>query len=333
MFYGLWKYADVTGSARPIFDASQSKLDSPPSDSYLIEYPYVHNAYIAGYLGYLELEALAGYSESTEVKGELARLLQLRASTFDKDAPEWDSTVVRSLNVARNFMYLVPELGQYLRANIYQEAREAIDEYTTIAPYWFVADQDATAGEGANQHFYDYWALFQAKAHLLQEPPSELVKYLDVPAVQVGDLYYIQNLVAVLEAGLASGLEKTGFPASAAEGDTVTFTLSFSGHSTGTFTIRDTLPVGVSAPMIADARGIASTPTYDSDTHEMVWHGERLTEEEIVLRYQVTVDTDQPALLENVAELDGPDSVNSTASFTVIANAQRCFLPLAVRRK
>lgn len=35
---------------------------------------------------------------------------------------------------------------------------------------------------------------------ILREPYEELVKYLDVPAFYRGDLYYIDNLCAVLEA-------------------------------------------------------------------------------------------------------------------------------------
>jgi len=42
--------------------------------------------------------------------------------------------------------------------------------------------------------------VLQAKAYVLGEPREELLKYLDVPAFRVGDLFYIQNLVAVIEA-------------------------------------------------------------------------------------------------------------------------------------
>jgi hypothetical protein len=59
---------------------------------------------------------------------------------------------------------------------------------------------DATVGEGTFQHLYDSPALFQAKAYILKEPYTELVKWLDVPAFARGDLFYIQNLVAALSA-------------------------------------------------------------------------------------------------------------------------------------
>ena len=331
MFYALWKYAEVFGSPKAIFDASRSRLETPPSDAYLIEYPYTHNAYVAGYLGYLELETLAGYPESASVKTQLTRLLILRAATFDKDTPYVDSSRERALSIARNFMYLVPELGRYLHDTIGGDVQQAIGEYDEVAPYWFVSSFDATVGEGANHHLLDYWALFQAKALILREPGIELVKYLDVPAVQVGDLYYIQNLVAVLEAGLESGLSKTGSVTAADVGEIVTYTLSFSGY-TGSLTITDTLPGGVSVPEFLAPEGTAVWPTYDVGTGKITWSDDSLAEEKITLSYRVTVTTGDPLVLTSTAELCGPDGVTSTATFTVIANPRRCFLPLITRR-
>ncbi len=55
-------------------------------------------------------------------------------------------------------------------------------------------------GEGTFQHLYDYPALFQAKAYILNQSYDELVKWLDIPAFYQGDLFYIQNLVAALKA-------------------------------------------------------------------------------------------------------------------------------------
>lgn len=331
MFYALWKYADEFGTASTVFEFSRSKLTSPPSDAYLIEYPYVHNAYIAGYLGYLQLEALAGYAESINVSAELNRLLALRASTFDKDTPYTGGDTARALSVARNFMFLVPELGQYLHDTIYGEVQEAVDEYEVIAPYWFVSDYDVTLGEGANQHFFDYWALFQAKALILQEPGIDLVKYLDVPAVQVGDLFYIQNLVAVLDKDLKSGLSKVGSSLTTNVSDAVTYTLSFSGY-TGTLKITDTLPIGVSSPTFLASEGTNATPIYNADAHEITWTVTDSLEKAVALRYRVTVMIGQPAVLKNTAELDEMNGIISAATFTVIANPHRCFLPVVVRR-
>ena len=46
---------------------------------------------------------------------------------------------------------------------------------------------------------YDSYALYMAKALILEETGDELEKYLDVPAFARGDLYYIQKLVATIE--------------------------------------------------------------------------------------------------------------------------------------
>jgi len=164
-------------------------------------HPYILNAYIAGYLGYLGLEQLAGEPESTAMRAELDRLLALRAASFSANSAYAATTTYHNvLNVADNFMYMVPELADYLHDHTYFRVKQAVDEYSRVAPCWFVAGYDATYLEGATQHLFDPVALFQAKAQILREPYSELVKYLDVPAFAVGDLYYIQNLVALLQA-------------------------------------------------------------------------------------------------------------------------------------
>jgi hypothetical protein len=288
MFYALWKYADTFGGAADIFVDSRNRLETPPSDAYLAEFPYVHNAYIAGYLGYLELEALAGYPESTNVRPELNRLLNLRVTTFSKDTSITDGIQPRALSISRNFIFIVPELAQYLRDHIYGQVQSAIAEYTTLAPYWFVAGFDATHGEAASQHFFDYHTLFQAKALILQEPGSELVKYLDVPGVQVGDLYYIENLVAVIKAGVSSSLEKTAAPQVAAQGDIVTYTLEFSGYDEQV-TVVDDLPEGVSAPIGFEVSGTNVIPSYDPNSHQLTWVDNSLAGQLVTISYRITV--------------------------------------------
>ena len=87
-------------------------------------------------------------------------------------------------------------MGQQARSQV----QVAVDEYAYVAPYWFVAKFDATFGEGTLRPLYDSPALFQAKAYILGQPYDELAKWIDSPAFPVGDLYYIQNLVATLAA-------------------------------------------------------------------------------------------------------------------------------------
>lgn len=202
-FYGAWKYAEEFGNPGLIFNQMKNKLDAPPSDSYLNTNPYVLNQYIAGYLGYLQLQLLAGQSQDPAVVNTYNHLLNLRINSFSKDAPwGFDLDYRRALSISRNFMFLTPELGDQLNANIYSKVQTAVNEYNFVAPYWFVSKFDNSVYEGTHQHLYDYPAVFQAKAYILKEPYDELVKWLDVPAFYRGDLFYIQNVVAALDASL-----------------------------------------------------------------------------------------------------------------------------------
>lgn len=210
LFYVLWKYAQLFGGAKTLFDQAQPRLQTPPSNDLLIRDPFVLNSYIAGYTGYLELQKLAGYSEDSAKRSTLNSLLSLRVNNFTINSPYGQQTCdpgtmsiscyCKTLSVSRNFMFLFPELGQYLHDHALSTIQTAVAEYNRVAPYWFVARYEQTYGEGDVQPLYDTVALFQAKAQILKEPRSELAKYLDVPAYPVGDLFYIQNLVSLLNA-------------------------------------------------------------------------------------------------------------------------------------
>jgi len=211
-FYSAWKYAQIVGNNNPtfaqnIFNLMSSKIEAPLSDQFLINKPYFINLYAAGYMGYLQLKQLAGLGGDPTVSGYYSHMLSLRVNNFSKDTPyppigsgNGSISYNNTLAVARNFMFLTPELSDYLNQNIYAQVQTAIDEYNYVAPYWFVSQFDDSYGEGTFQHLYDSPALFQAKAWILKLPYEELVKWLDVPTFYQGDLFYIQNLVAVLNA-------------------------------------------------------------------------------------------------------------------------------------
>ncbi len=213
-FYALWMYADEFGNAAQIFaDAKasaslMSSFNKIPTNEVFAEMPFVHNAYIAAYVGYINLAQLAGSGEDLTAKqATLNSLLSLRASMFTKDAPAkfYENGSVqhyycRALNVSRNFMFLTPELADHLRANALGEVTAALDEYQRVAPFWYVSKPEVAFGEGVRQHLYDYNAIFQAKALILQQPHGELGQFIDVPAFPVGDLFFILNLATGLEA-------------------------------------------------------------------------------------------------------------------------------------
>ncbi len=202
-FYALWKYAEVFGGAAEILQDARSRLPTPPSDDSLREFCHIHNAFIAGYMGYLNLERLASLPESAGVRRELDRLLQLRADSFSVDTP-WTFTDrgshIKRMSVFRNFLYLTPELADYLREHARERVEAALAETERVAPFWFVTRYEGCLQECTTQNLNDYNAVFEARAWILREPRGQLARYLDVPAFAVGDLFYIHQLVSLLEA-------------------------------------------------------------------------------------------------------------------------------------
>jgi hypothetical protein len=212
-FYALWKYVQIVpGEALTAYNQARSRLAVPvpagATNSYLQERPYELNAYIAGYFGFLRLQELAGRSAAdsqlrTQVTNEYNRLVQLRSSTFSKDTPYVDgygSYHLRTMNVARNFLFLTPELADTLGQNANTRVTAAVNEYKSTAPYWFVTRFNAVVNEGVRENLYDAVSIFGARAMIQNESQAELSKWIDVPAFGRGDLYYLQNLVRAIEA-------------------------------------------------------------------------------------------------------------------------------------
>ena len=97
-------------------------------------------------------------------------------------------------------MYLTPELSDLMRTNILSKVQATVDQYQVLTPNWFVSKFSHSGPEAYAQPLYDYPALFQARAWILKQPFSELIKFLDIPAFDRGDLFYIQNVLAALSA-------------------------------------------------------------------------------------------------------------------------------------
>ncbi|MDD3826522.1 MAG: PQQ-binding-like beta-propeller repeat protein [Anaerolineae bacterium] len=331
LFYALWKYAELLEepqAARAIFDDNKSKLSPPPDDATLLALPHAHNAWIAGLWGYLELERLAGYPESQARRAQLERLLALRASDFEKDvwwggpdSHDWQ----QALAVARNWMYLTPELGAYLRDRAWADVSEAFAEYEAIAPYWFVNWFEASYNENVIQPLYDVQGMFSAKAFVFAEPRDRLAAYLDVPAFARGDLFYIQNLVATIEAG--TDLDFQASPFSGKQGSKITYTVQFASDGQ-TLTLNVVLPTGVSAPTSFDARGTDAVPAYNENLHRITWSDAPPAGQQITIQYEVIITTAEPQLLVHNAELVTSGGARIRATAAVVANPRHLALPL-----
>ncbi|PIR43764.1 hypothetical protein COV24_00805 [candidate division WWE3 bacterium CG10_big_fil_rev_8_21_14_0_10_32_10] len=241
--YALWKYAKlknfdnneasalynliVTSTNKNTGNNLMTTLNTAPDASLTDELPFILNAYIAGYVGYINLAHMADPTGANPTiqqdiqarETQLQSLLQTRIQQFSKYSPyRIDSDIsnaVRSqnrrrvLNASRNFINMIPELADTFTTSTQVCADGAVitdcvhadvDFYNNITPFWFVSRYDISYNEASVQPVYDYHSLFQAKAQILKEPYENLVKYLDVPAVERGDLFYIDNLVSLLEA-------------------------------------------------------------------------------------------------------------------------------------
>lgn len=334
--YGRWRYIEALGDAAlasEVFAQIQgaTPINPPEHDSEVggIYNPYVKNAYIAGYIGYIEIGKMAGIAQAelAPYVTELNRLMVERAAEFSKDQPPPERKA-NTVTIARNFMYMTPELATYLKANARAKVQAALNEYYRVGPYWFVSKYDATSSEGVLQPLYDYSALFQTKASILQEPFDEVVRWLDVPAFERGDLFYIQNLIAALEAPYL--FAKTAHPLHAYKGESVTYTLEFRGQGTPASLI-DTLPAGVSEPSDLEVEGIDVWPQYDPKAHALTWSGSPPNDQQVVIRYSVTIVASEPRPLVNEAQLwDSSDDPRSVST-TVWANCHTAYLPVVIR--
>ena len=104
-------------------------------------------------------------------------------------------------NCSRNFLYMTPALGQAMRSSAQASTiQAALSEYEYVCPAWFIARDSNSFQEASAHHIFDSHALFLAKAYVAMQSQPELSKWLDVPWM-LGDLYYIQNVAAALEAG------------------------------------------------------------------------------------------------------------------------------------
>jgi hypothetical protein len=224
--YALWKYAQAgLEDAQVLLTQLGSRFKAPVtanrnspdttvlSDAYLRAFPNVHNAYIAGYTGYVGLARLAGrpQSEVAAYQAELERLQALRVQnlmTYPGPQEPWmceNECYFESLITYFNFAYMTPELAGYLVTHAQspdpgRDILAILQRYADMAPYWMVAHNGETQGEFAIMPYQQTHSLFQALAMIKAASREELARYLDTPIVPVGDLYYIDNLVATLEA-------------------------------------------------------------------------------------------------------------------------------------
>jgi uncharacterized repeat protein (TIGR01451 family) len=340
-WYAAWKYAQAFGNAKSVFDSCKASLSAPPTDAILAQYPFAHNAWIAGYWGYLELQKLAGYSEDAAKRATLNRLLSLRVSSFARDIPGGPEPKNKNqpLGVARNFIYLTPELGGYLHDHALSQVSAAVAEYERVAPYWFVTNFEATYNEGVIQHLYDNEALFAAEAWILDEPAENLVRYLDVPGFARGDLFYIGHLITLLEGqGIPvaqAQVTKLASKLTARRNDVIIYTLTASNLCTATLTtipvtVTDRLPTGMN--LNTSSCKSSATPLLPTCSGSNVtWKGNLSPTGTMVISYTAQVIITTSASLVNQMKVDAGTCGIYSDTWIIKANPLQVYLPLVLK--
>jgi len=130
----------------------------------------------------------------------------------------------------------------------------------------------------------------------------------------------------------AAQVVKEADRAGADQGETVAYALRFSGTGDALF-LTDTLPSGVSWVGNLAISGSDTAPTYHPAQRQITWQGSPAQGQQVRITYSVVVSAPSLQRLTNVVELSDGQGTSSVASVTVLANPQRCFLPLVLRQR
>jgi len=96
---------------------------------------------------------------------------------------------------------LTPELARFLADRQQAEARTLVDRVAEHMPDWYLAYPTANLGAEFNYLAPENgYQCFLARAWILQEPPGDLARLLDVAWMERGDLYFIHKLTETIRA-------------------------------------------------------------------------------------------------------------------------------------
>ena len=95
---------------------------------------------------------------------------------------------------------MTPEVGRFLEAYARGPIEEALRPATSN-PLWYLTKEHGGFGENHLLGPDFTWAIFQTEAYVFHRPGLD--RLVDLPWVELGDLYYLQKLVALLQ---SSGL-------------------------------------------------------------------------------------------------------------------------------
>ncbi|MDA1191229.1 MAG: hypothetical protein O3A46_06030 [Candidatus Poribacteria bacterium] len=124
---------------------------------------------------------------------ELDRFIGGGNALFDKVRPH--RATIAKLND------LTPVVGEILRESAFPAAKTYMDVIDTVMPGWWLVGEERQVHFGENFMDFPHVSrnLFLAKAYAMGFRAAALEPYVDIPYCE-GDLYYIEKIVAMLEA-------------------------------------------------------------------------------------------------------------------------------------
>jgi len=338
--YALWTYADATGDwdyledhwsqIKALFDDKKDHVDSYAAISGAIGY-----ARIAAHLGHAtqaqegENVAVAAMTTGRNFAAFLAT-----ANTRYPD-PRDQTTGLR----APVFFGLVPEVGRFLRDTNGATVSAYIDTLTDYygGEYLWYLTRLGLQKELGESSFHGpelAWSVFLAKAYVEGANRTELKGYLDRPW-GLGDIYYLQTVVATIEASslpnFSSSTKRASSPVPAS-GETITYTIVLRNSGsplTSTVYLTDDSPAGLSC-----ISGTASASLGDAGciNGSILWSGILASTPAVTLTYAAIVhEVSKPTVVVNTATIDTGEYGTFACSATIIVDGLACYLPIILK--
>ena len=99
------------------------------------------------------------------------------------------------------FRDMTPELGRFMADHLKAESEAYCERVVENQPHWYTAYSEAIlSAENGFMTPCNAYSLFTARAWVLREPAEGLQRYVDVPWLKVGDLFYIHKIAETIKA-------------------------------------------------------------------------------------------------------------------------------------
>lgn len=206
--YALWAYAHATDDWQYISDHWTEITDVYNANKDILSYGAIGGiigyARMADHLGYDAIAQQAAQEAVSKMQAGLDFNLFLQAANQVYPDPRGWHTGWR----APVFFHLTPEVGRFLAENGALPVQEYLDDFTAenANSLWYIAKAGSQRDRGEQSYHGPEraWSIFVVKAYVMGEYRESLQGYLDIPLC-LGDLYYIQKLVATIDAFSGAG--------------------------------------------------------------------------------------------------------------------------------